>query len=59
MTDRERRIQIEKLIKDYTVKNTATKQLARETLIKEGIYTKTGQLRPEFGGPSKKIKVPA
>jgi hypothetical protein len=54
MTDNERRAAIFKLIEDYTVRNTADPKTAREALIREGIYTKKGKLRVEFGGEPKK-----
>ena len=59
MTDTQRRSEIKKLIEHYTVKNTVSKAVARDTLIREGIYTKKGTLRAEFGGTPKKAKVAA
>lgn len=56
MTDKQRRILIEKLIAEYTDKNTVDRRTARDTLINEGIYTTKGTLRVEFGGESKKTK---
>lgn len=56
MTDEQRRAAIKKLIKDYTDKMTVSRKVARETLIAEGIYTKKGELRVEYGGPGKKAK---
>lgn len=56
MTDAQRRTAIEKLIADYTAKHTVSKAAARAALIAEGIYTKKGALRAEFGGGSKKAK---
>lgn len=37
----------------HTRIGTATKQAAREMLIDEGIYTKKGKLKVEFGGEGK------
>jgi hypothetical protein len=51
MLDQERREAIHALIRDYTTKNTVDQKTARAALYREGIYTKDGQLRPEFGGP--------
>ena len=56
MTDEARRTLIEKLIADYTDKNTVDRRTARDTFISEGIYTTKGTLRVEFGGESKKAK---
>ncbi len=54
MTQAQRNSAIKQLIKDYTAKNTTTPELARAALIREGIYTKDGELMPQFGGPSPK-----
>jgi hypothetical protein len=40
----------------YTLERTATKTLAKNTLIETGIYTKKGKLRSEFGGSAKSKK---
>ena len=56
MTDAQRRVAIETLIKEHTDANTTSKAIARATLINEGIYTKKGALRVEFGGETKKTK---
>lgn len=50
MTDSERRDAIIDLIKSYTAANTVSKSAARDALIREGLYTKKGELRVEFGG---------
>ncbi|MGE0667681.1 MAG: hypothetical protein AB7O49_14080 [Sphingomonadales bacterium] len=42
-----------KLIEKRTAAMMASPKAAREILIKEGIYTKKGELRTEFGGPKK------
>ncbi len=54
MTDAQRRQAIHDLIKRYTAEITVSKAAAREALIKEGIYTRKGKLRAEFGGEPKK-----
>ncbi|HEY5412578.1 MAG TPA: hypothetical protein VIJ94_17810 [Caulobacteraceae bacterium] len=59
MTSEKRHAAISKLIERHTAANTVSKAVARESLIKEGIYTKKGALRVEFGGESKKAKTAA
>ena len=49
----ERNKKILDLIDEYTKCATASQKTARETLIREGIYTKSGQLRAEYGGPAR------
>lgn len=49
----ERNKKILDLIDEYTKSATTSQKTARETLIREGIYTKTGQLRAEYGGPAR------
>jgi len=56
MTDAQRRAAIQTLIKKHTDANTTSQAVARASLIKEGIYTKKGNLRVEFGGETKKSK---
>lgn len=56
MTNAKRNDAIQALIKDHTEKHTTSKAVAREALIGEGIYTRKGNLRVEFGGASKKAK---
>jgi hypothetical protein len=56
MTDAQRHSLILGLIDRHTAANTVSRTQARNTLIKEGIYTKKGTLRVEFGGESKKSK---
>lgn len=34
----------------YTRARTATREIARRTLIDQGIYTEDGQIAPEYGG---------
>jgi hypothetical protein len=59
MTDKQRRIEIEKLIEKHTAESTVSKAAARKSLISEGIYTKKGALRVEFGGRGRKAKAAA
>lgn len=54
MTDEQRRRAIKQLIKKHTAASTVSKKAARAALIKEGIYTKSGNLRPWYGGKGKK-----
>jgi hypothetical protein len=42
-----------KTIKAYTRNNSGTAGKARSTLIKEGIYTKSGKLSKKYGGETK------
>jgi hypothetical protein len=58
MTQSERNEAIKKLIEKRTKKTTASRKVARDTLIGEGVYTKKGELRVEYGGSAKK-KAPA
>ncbi len=56
MTLEKRNAAIKAMIKTYTDRITVSKEAARAALIAEGIYTKKGVLRREFGGPGKKSK---
>jgi hypothetical protein len=56
MTDAQRRVAILDRIQKHTDANTVSRESARATLIEEGIYTKKGKLRVEFGGEPKKGK---
>jgi hypothetical protein len=56
MTDAQRHTAIKNLIEKRTADQTASKATARAALIGEGIYTKKGTLRVEFGGSAKKTK---
>lgn len=51
MTHEQRNAKIIAHIERYTKEKTATKEMARQTLIDEGIYTEDGELMTEFGGP--------
>lgn len=53
MNDDVRRIKILAHIDQYTAERTATKALAKRTLIETGIYNQKGKLRVEFGGKVK------
>ncbi|MCA3564451.1 MAG: hypothetical protein IOC90_11950 [Methylocystis sp.] len=50
MTHAQRNQKILNAIKDETKRGLVSKKAARDTLIKEGIYTTSGKLRKEFGG---------
>ncbi|AKI03471.1 hypothetical protein IMCC20628_04805 (plasmid) [Hoeflea sp. IMCC20628] len=54
MTQEQRNKKILKGIEAATKRAVATKKSARDTLIKEGIYTTKGKLRVEFGGAGSK-----
>jgi hypothetical protein len=59
MTHAQRNAEILKILEENTKLATVSKAAARATLIGEGIYTKKGKLRVEFGGKSKKDSVTA
>jgi hypothetical protein len=59
MTHAQRNERILKAIEDGTARASVSKQVARATLIKEGIYTTKGNLRAEFGGKAGKKTVAA
>ena len=59
MTNAQRNKKILAAIAVETKRASASKKIARETLIKEGIYTAKGKLRVEFGGDSKRERVAA
>lgn len=59
MTQAERHRKILDAIAKETARAVVSKKVARETLIKEGIYTTKGKLRAEFGGESKKVRATA
>lgn len=50
MTLKERNALILKALKEQTKRDTASPETARKVLIKEGIYTKSGNLSQRFGG---------
>ena len=53
MTEDKRRAAIKKLIAERKAANTVSRAVARETLIKEGLYTQDGKLKAAFGGGGK------
>lgn len=57
MTRSQRNQKILDAISEETKRALASKKVARETLIAEGIYTTKGKLRAEFGGAGKKEPV--
>lgn len=59
MTHAQRNQKILEAIAKETARAVASKKVARDTLISEGIYTVKGKLRAEFGGETKKAKVAA
>lgn len=59
MTHAQRNRRILDIIEKETVRASSSRKIARETLIAEGIYTKKGKLRVEFGGERKKETVAA
>ena len=59
MTHAQRNRKILDAIAEETQRALASKKVARDTLIKEGIYTAKGRLRVEFGGEGKKTRAVA
>ena len=59
MTHAERNERILKAINAKTKRVVVSKKAARESLVEEGIYTKKGKLRAEFGGSEPKKEVEA
>jgi hypothetical protein len=59
MTQSQRNEAILRMLEERTRIAMASKATAREALISEGIYTRKGKLRVEFGGKSKKDKAAA
>ena len=56
MSESERHAAIKQAIEAYTAANTVTREAARAALVREGIYTESGHLRPEFGGEPERTK---
>jgi hypothetical protein len=54
MTLEQRNAEIFKLLKEQTKRNTVSRAAARAALIDEGIYTKKGKVRAEYGGEPRK-----
>lgn len=44
---------LKKLIRQHTARNTTSAEVARESLIRRGVYTAQGKLTPEYGGDPK------
>lgn len=59
MTHAQRNKKILDAIAAETERALASKKIARQTLIDEGIYTTKGKLRVEFGGDGKRDRVAA
>jgi hypothetical protein len=60
MTQTERNARILQAIDDRTREALTSKKTARDMLLSEGIYTRAGELRVEYGGaPAKKAKAKA
>lgn len=59
MTQTQRNEAIAKLLQRRTVEVTASREIARKTLIREGIYTSDGKLSAEYGGAKRKKKANA
>ena len=53
VTHAQRNARILEILETKTLEAIASKKAARERLIGEGIYTKKGKLRVEFGGKRK------
>ncbi len=53
MTLAQRNAEILKILEEQTERNTVSKAAARASLIADGIYTKKGTIRAEFGGERK------
>jgi|APCry1669189070_1035195.scaffolds.fasta_scaffold169938_1 hypothetical protein len=54
MNDEKRRKAIKEMIARSTAANTASPEAARAWLVKMGMCTKDGELRPEYGGTKPK-----
>lgn len=59
MTHTQRNKKILDAIATETARALSSQKAARATLIKEGIYTKKGKLRAEFGGEEVKERATA
>ncbi|MFG1190621.1 hypothetical protein [Xanthobacter flavus] len=59
MANSERNEKILKAIQAKTKRVTVSKKAARDSLVEEGIYTKKGKLRSEFGGSEPRKEVEA
>ena len=55
MTERQKEMQqLADEMKAWTVRNTATPELAGAVLLEAGIITEDGELAPEYGGPKRR-----
>lgn len=50
MTKEAQRAAIKEMIAKHTATVTVSREAARDSLIKEGVYNATGELSPEYGG---------
>lgn len=58
MTNDERNDAIRKLLAQRKKQGTKSREAARKTLIAEGVYTKSGKVSPQYGGPTSRDKKP-
>jgi hypothetical protein len=56
MTHTERNAAVKMAIEAYSKKALSSKAAARRSLISSGIYTPSGDLKPEYGGPAQRTK---
>ena len=55
MSERQKEMrQLADEMKAWTVRNTATPELAGAVLLEAGIITEDGELAPEYGGPKRR-----
>lgn len=52
MTADAQRAAIKEMIQRRTAEAVQSRETARQTLIKEGVYTRNGELTPAYGGKS-------
>jgi hypothetical protein len=52
LMNKEKKLQIQKALQDYTKKTTKSASEAKKALLKEGIYLKDGKLAPEYKEPA-------
>jgi hypothetical protein len=50
MTNDAQRAEIKRMIETHTKNVTTDRETARNSLIKEGVYTRDGKLKEEYGG---------
>jgi hypothetical protein len=56
VTHRQRNEAIKNAIKAYSKSALQDRDSARKSLIASGIYTSSGELQPQYGGPAIKLK---